>query len=137
MAKSAGRNKGPKVEPAAPQAPDHVCFGVEDLEPPIRERLYGGDASKEVDGNFELFHYFGELTPEEKTVRDLILFFRRALSVAERDKAFYSMLEFLRNSRNPDIRGPRKPRRTMATLCALIVAELQKDVVRLLREAEL
>jgi hypothetical protein len=33
--------------------------------------------------------------------------------------------------------GPRKTRRMLATLCALIVAELQRDVVRMLRHAEL
>jgi hypothetical protein len=137
MAKTTGRGKEPKAAPADQTAAGHVTPGVEDLEPPIRERLFGGDAGKEEDGTLELFHFFGQLTDEEKSVRDLILFFRRAESVAERDKAFHSMLEFLRGSRHPSIMGPRKPRRTAATLCALIVAELQREVVHMLREAEL
>jgi hypothetical protein len=137
MAKAAGRKKGSQAVPADPPAPDSACLGVDDLQPSIRERLFDGDAVKEQDGTFELFTYFGELTHEEKMVRDLILFFRRAESETERDRAFYSMLEFLRNSRNPSILGPRKTRRMLATLCALIVAELQRDVVRMLRHAEL
>jgi hypothetical protein len=140
MAKSSNRKKVSKVAPVvtvAP-APADTCLGVDDLQPPIRERLFGGDAGKELDGNLELFDYVdGEQTDEEKLVRDLILFFRRAESRTERDKAFYSMLEFLRNYREPSIMGPRKPRRMLAALCALIVAELQRDVVRMLREVEL
>jgi|GEM_PF-7049296 len=136
--KSAGRKKGSKSKAKPASAPGAVCPGVEDLEPPIRERLFGGDASKEDEGNFELFtHVDGDQPAEEKMVRDLILFFRRAENEAECDKAFCSMLEFLRKSRNPSIMGPRKPRRMLAMLCALIVAELQRDVVRMLREAEL
>jgi hypothetical protein len=137
MAKTEGRNKAPKAVQAAPQESGHASPGVEDLEPSIRERLFGGDADKESDGTLELFYHYGVLTDEEKLVRDLILFFRQTESEDDRDKAYYSKLEFLRNSRNPSILGPRKPRRVLAMLCALIVAELQRDVVRMLRNAEL
>jgi hypothetical protein len=138
MAKAANRKKASNVAPVEPLAQAPACLGVDDLNPPMRERLFGGDAKKEMTASLELFSCVdGEQPEEEKMVRDLIFFYRRAESQTERDKAYYSMLEFLRNSRNQVMMGPRKPRRLRAALCALIVDELQRDVVRMLRYAEL